>query len=47
MLRGLRKWRRVTSLSDGIFLKYYIYDRVLIRPKRKVREWKKKLHSNI
>jgi len=39
LLKAWRRWRARTNLSSGKFLKYYIYDRVIIRPKRKVRRW--------
>ena len=37
MLKAWRKWRNTTNLGNGTFLKFYIYDRMLIRPRRKVR----------
>lgn len=39
MIRAWKMWRARTNLSDGLFLKMYIYDRLLIRPKRKIRRW--------
>lgn len=47
MFKAWRRWRKTTNLSDGTFLKFYIYDRILIRPKRKVRKWRRELHSII
>lgn len=42
MIKAWRMWKSRTNLSNGTFLKLYIYDRVLVRPKRKVRKWQKK-----
>lgn len=39
MLKAWRQWRETTNLSNGLFLKMYIYDRVLIRPKRRIRKF--------
>ncbi len=39
MLKAWRQWRKTTNLSNGLFLKMYIYDRVLIRPKRRIKKW--------
>lgn len=39
MLKAWRRWREVTSLSDGSFLKFYMWDRIIIRPKRRMRSW--------
>jgi len=39
MIKAWKEWRKTTSLSDGTFLKLYIYDRILIRPRRKVKKW--------
>ncbi|MGJ0848288.1 hypothetical protein ACR77J_16475 [Tissierella praeacuta] len=42
MLRAWRRWRNNTNLSDGTFLKLYMWDRILIRPKRRLRRWLRK-----
>lgn len=39
MLKAWRQWRETTNLSNRLFLKMYIYDRVLIRPKRRIRKF--------
>ena len=38
MIRAWRMWKSRTNLSSGKFLKYYIYDRLIIRPKRKLKK---------
>jgi hypothetical protein len=42
MLREWRRWRETTNLSNGTFFKFYMWDRILIRPRRKARRWKLK-----
>lgn len=39
MIKAWRNWRNNTSLSDGTFLKFYIWDRMIIKPKRRIRRW--------
>ena len=42
MIRKWRMWRAKTDLSNSLFLKMYIYDNIIVRPKRKanrIRQW--------
>ncbi len=39
MLRAWMRWRKFTDLSNRTFLKFYIYDRLIIRPKGRLRRW--------
>ena len=41
LLKAWRRWR-AKNLPTGMFLRCYMYDRVLVRPKRKVRKWLKR-----
>ena len=39
MFKALRQWKHGTKLSNGTFFKFYIWDKVVIKPERKVRRW--------
>lgn len=37
MIKAWRQWKTRTDLSSGLFLKLYIWDRIIIRPRRRAR----------
>lgn len=39
MLKEWKMWRKMTRLSDGSFLKFYIYDKLIVRSRRRVKKW--------
>lgn len=39
MIKAWRRWRETTSLSNGTFLKFYIWSQVIIKPKRRIRRF--------
>ncbi len=42
MIKAWKQWKKRTDLSSGLFLRLYIWDRVIIRPKRRARRGKNK-----
>lgn len=47
MIKAWRKWRKTTNLSDGTFLKFYLWSQIIIKPKRKARKLKKRLTNRL
>jgi hypothetical protein len=43
MFKALKRWRKTTNLSDGTFFKFYIYDRTLVRPRRKINRLRRRI----
>lgn len=43
MIKAYRNWKKVTDLSDGTFLKAYMYSRMIVNPRRR----KKKIIERI
>lgn len=38
MLKAWRRWKARTRLPGKMFLKFYIYDRILIRPRNAIKK---------
>lgn len=46
MIKSWKQWRTRTDLPGRTFLKFYIWDRIIIRPRRRARHERNKTSAN-